>query len=73
MLCRLGARPLVRGSALSVVSRRIHTEKRIAELGYTLPELPQPVGAYTLGVNQGGWVYLVSCADPCTRDDPFGC
>ena len=27
-------------------------------LGYKLPDLPQPAGAYKLGVNQGGWVYL---------------
>ena len=37
--------------------RAVHTEKRIAELGYTLPSLPQPAGAYTLAVKQGNWVY----------------
>ena len=46
------------------LSRRInrvaslHIESRIASLGYTLPELPQPVGSYSLSVNAGGWVYL---------------
>ena len=46
-------------------ARAVHTEARIASLGYKLPELPQPAGSYTLGVhagykfvNQGGWVYL---------------
>ena len=38
-------------------ARAIHTERRIAELGYVLPQLPQPAGAYTLAVRQGGWVY----------------
>ena len=47
-----------RGAALS--ARFVHTEARIAKLGYTLPELPQPAGAYKLAVvsNEGGWVYL---------------
>ena len=37
--------------------RGVHTEARLAKLGLILPELPQPVGAYTLGVQEGGWVY----------------
>ena len=40
-----------------LATRGVHTEARIAKLGYTLPTLPQPVGAYTLAVKQGGWVY----------------
>ena len=47
------------------VARAVHTEARLASLGYKLPELPQPAGSYTLGVhagykfvNKGGWVYL---------------
>jgi hypothetical protein len=50
-----------RTSARNVVgrfSRHVHTEKRIADLGLTLPELPQPAGAYKLAVMQNGWVYL---------------
>lgn len=48
----------VRHAALRGAARRgIKTEARLAALGYTLPELPQPAGAYTLGVNQSGWVY----------------
>uniref|UniRef100_A0A7S2I2C5 Endoribonuclease L-PSP/chorismate mutase-like domain-containing protein n=1 Tax=Haptolina brevifila TaxID=156173 RepID=A0A7S2I2C5_9EUKA len=42
----------------SALRRLVHTESRIAALGYKLPELPQPVGAYTLGASAGGWVYL---------------
>lgn len=38
--------------------RCVHTERRIHELGLVLPELPQPAGAYTLGVQEGGWVHL---------------
>ena len=41
----------------AAAARGIKTEARLAALGYTLPELPQPAGAYTLGVNKGGWVY----------------
>ena len=44
--------------ALPLLRRSVHTEARLASLGYTLPELPQPAGAYTLGVPQDGWVYL---------------
>lgn len=39
-------------------ARPVHTEARIAELGYVLPQLPQPAGAYSLGIHAGGWVYL---------------
>ena len=51
---------VVRRSALRALPRlaSVHTEARIASLGYTLPELPQPAGAYSLGVHAGGWVYL---------------
>ena len=52
MLSRIAAR------SLRPATRLVHTEARIASLGLTLPELPQPAGAYTLGVNSGGWVYL---------------
>ena len=45
-------------SLLRPAARLVHTEARIASLGYTLPDLPQPAGAYTLAVNTGGWVYL---------------
>lgn len=45
----------VRGAGAAV--RGVKTEARLASLGYTLPELPQPAGAYKLGVKQGGWVY----------------
>lgn len=38
-------------------ARSVHTERRIAELGYTLPSLPPAAGAYTLAVKQGSWVY----------------
>lgn len=38
--------------------RGVHTEARLQSLGYTLPELPQPAGAYALAVSAGGWVYL---------------
>merc|ERR1719198_335218 len=56
MLVVPGARAF--GHACYRASRRtIHTEQRIAALGYTLPELPQPAGAYKLAVKQGGWVY----------------
>ena len=41
-----------------LIARRLHTEARIASLGYTLPELPQPAGAYKLAVVQDGWVYV---------------
>ena len=55
----LAARALVRPCSRSLValSRAVHTEKRIASLGYSLPELPQPAGAYKLAVRQGNWVY----------------
>lgn len=44
--------------AVRVAARRsVHTEARIAKLGYSLPTLPQPAGAYTLAVKQGNWVY----------------
>ena len=45
-----------RGTRL--LSRSVHTEARIAKLGLELPSLPQPAGAYKLGVQQDGWVYL---------------
>jgi enamine deaminase RidA (YjgF/YER057c/UK114 family) len=50
---------LLRGGA-ALSARFVHTEARIAKLGYTLPELPQPAGAYKLAVvsNEDGWVYL---------------
>ena len=49
---------IVRRSLLTrLATRGVHTEARIAKLGYTLPELPQPVGAYKLAIKQGGWVY----------------
>ena len=48
----------LRSMLLRVSRRAIHTEARLAALGYTLPTLPQPAGAYTLGVPQNGWVYL---------------
>ena len=44
-------------TASRVLARRIHTEQRIQALGYTLPSLPQPAGAYKLAVRQGNWVY----------------
>ena len=53
MMSGLLRRPFTRVLA----TRGVHTEARIAKLGYTLPTLPQPVGAYTLAVKQGGWVY----------------
>ena len=40
------------------IGRFVHTEARLAKLGLTLPELPQPAGSYKLGVQEGGWVYL---------------
>jgi len=42
------------------LGRLVHTEARIASLGYTLPDLAQPAGAYKLAVvsDEGGWVYL---------------
>ena len=46
-------------------ARRVHTEARIAKLGYTLPQLLQPVGAYTLGVKQVET--HARAAAPCTR------
>mmetsp|Transcript_13245 Transcript_13245/g.22007 ORF Transcript_13245/g.22007 Transcript_13245/m.22007 type:complete len:170 (-) Transcript_13245:504-1013(-) len=49
MRCAQTARAFTRGAK---------TEARLASLGYILPELPQPAGAYTLGVKKGGWVYL---------------
>lgn len=47
------------------LGRLVHTEARIASLGYTLPELPQPAGAYKLAVvsNEGGWVYVSATHD----------
>ena len=75
MMSGLLRRPFTRVLA----TRGVHTEARIAKLGYTLPTLPQPVGAYTLAVKQGGWVYCaghlpfkgegVSRAQPLTRSD----
>lgn len=41
-----------------VAARSVHIEARIASLGYTLPDLPQPAGSYKLGVKQDGWVFL---------------
>ena len=54
---RLLASPLAHGLRSSPRAL-VHTEARIASLGHTLPELPQPAGAYTLGAESGGWVYL---------------
>jgi len=53
---------MIRGAAAAAAAfrsaaRRVHTEARIERLGYTLPELPQPAGAYKLAVRKGGWVY----------------
>ncbi len=33
-------------------------EDRLAELGYSLPEPPTPVGAYTTAVESGGFLFL---------------
>ena len=48
--CRLASR--------QTLTRGLHTEARLAALGYTLPELPPAAGAYTLAVPQAGWVHL---------------
>lgn len=55
----LALRPLA-SKALSPLRalRQVHTEAKLAQLGLVLPELPQPAGSYTLGVQQGSWVYL---------------
>ena len=57
MLSRRLLSPLAHGLR-SPPRALVHTEARIASLGHTLPELPQPAGAYTLGAESGGWVYL---------------
>ncbi|KAL3920988.1 MAG: hypothetical protein SGPRY_005058 [Prymnesium sp.] len=40
------------------LARGVKTEARLEQLGYSLPQLPQPVGAYKLAVKRGNWVYL---------------
>ena len=50
--------PALRASkrAGGIAARFVHTEAQIAQLGLTLPNLPQPAGAYTLAVKQGSFV-----------------
>ena len=51
---------MLRSSMRRVIAahgRAVHTEARIASLGLTLPDLPQPAGAYKLAVAHGGMVH----------------
>jgi len=38
--------------------RMLHTEKRIEELGLTLPEMPKPLANYVPAIRSGNMVYL---------------
>ena len=51
--------------------RLVHTEARIAELGYTLPSMPQALGLYVPAVRMGNVIHTaghIPFGDPlCAR------
>ena len=49
---RATARPLARASL-----RAVHTEERLAELGYKLPAMPQALGIYLPAVRSGNHIF----------------
>ncbi len=51
------SRPLAAPRAASGL-RMVHTEKKIAELGLTLPSLPAPLASYALSMKSGNHVFL---------------
>ena len=63
---------LARSAQLRTLSRRlVHTEARIAELGYTLPSMPSALGLYVPAVRMGNVIHTaghIPFGDPlCAR------
>lgn len=51
----------------SLLRRAVHTEKKISELGYTLPEMPRALGVYLPCVRSGNYIYTAGHI-PFTED-----
>jgi len=67
MLFSLRTAALYSATRVPLLTRMVHTEAKIAELGFTLPEMPKPLGSYTPILRTGNLVFL-SGHVPFTED-----
>lgn len=50
-----------------LVARGVHIERRLAELGYVLPQVAEPKGNYRTAVRTGNYIFTGACM----RNSPF--
>ena len=60
-------RRLITGGSPVSAMRQLHTEKRISDLGYTLPKMPEALGVYVPAVRSGSHIFTAGHI-PFTED-----